>query len=126
MRRKCGASLLRTVCHRLFHSAARAHASGPSGPHRTILETECPHFARGTPIAARIAFAVSPSTARTSAKKDFYMASPFAAIPNITPLVRTIHHLSVAASYATEFGTGGSSMIFNNQQSVVIQKWLVM
>ena len=59
-------------------------------------------------------------------QERLYMASPFAAIPNITPLVRTIHHLSVAASYATEFGTGGSSMIFNNQQSVVIQKWLVM
>jgi len=34
--------------------------------------------------------------------------------------------LSVAAFYATGLGTGVPSIIFNNQQSVAVQKWLVM
>ena len=53
-------------------------------------------------------------------------ASPFAPIPKYIPSLCTIHHLSVAAFYATGLGTGVPSIIFNNQQSVVVQKWLVM
>ena len=47
-------------------------------------------------------------------------------IPKHIPSLCTIHHLSVAAFYATGLGTGGPSIIFNNQQSVVVQKRLVM
>ena len=73
---------------------------------------------------------VSPSRARTSAKKASIRASAMGVTvrpdPEYIPSLCTIHHLSVAAFHATGLGTDGPSIIFNNQQSVMVQKWLVM
>ena len=73
---------------------------------------------------------VSPSRARTSAKKASMRASDMGVSvrpnPEIYPVALHHTHLSVAAFYATGLGTDVPSIIFNDQQSVAVQKWLVM
>ena len=96
-------------------------------PIRFLRPIDLPAVGKRICTPSRIASG-SPSRARTSAKKASMRASDMGVSvrpnPEIYPVALHHTHLSVAAFYATGLGTGVPSIIFNNQQSVAVQKWL--